>query len=34
MIGDQSDGMERVGFHQRPAENLAHVIIAAWRDAS
>lgn len=21
--------MERVGFHQRPAENLAHVIIAA-----
>ena len=29
MICDQRDRMEWVGFHQRPGEDLTHVVIAA-----
>ena len=29
VVGYQGHGMERIGFHQRTGENLAHIVVAS-----
>ncbi len=29
VVGNQRHGMERIGFHQRTGENLAHIVVAS-----